>query len=753
MDLGTSKRQPGGDLRTLPAAAEPLDGSPGWVATVLAEVFAAVGRAGSSDEAVTSAAVERTADLLGDSCAILLRADDGRALKPAACHDPDPEARTFIQALPALVPSIGDGASLTRRVLETGQPILMTRVDPEQVRSSMRAELWSALHRFGPRSLILAPLRVDGRSIGVLYLSRHRADGPPYGEAEQQLAQEVAGQVAHALVRARHVADLEARYHRLEREVRELRAGAQQRVMERAAAAREAEAFFESLVATSPILIWRADAEDLTPTYISPNVERVLGYPADEVMLTEAFWKAQMHPSDYARFRAAVDEADRQGEPQVESECCVLHKDGSYRWLYLVTVLERDQVGSVRSLIGMGMDISGRKAVEATLDQARLDAERANQAKSEFLSRMSHELRTPLNAVLGFAQLLEMDPLSPEQQESLGYILKAGRHLLDLINEVLDIARIEAGRLSITPEPVSLSEVTREALALTAPLAAERAVHMRCEVADDDAHCVLADRQRLKQVLLNLLSNAVKYNRVGGEVAVCYETLQGRVRIRVTDTGPGIPPDKQQRLFIPFERLGTVQGGVEGTGLGLALSRRLTEAMGGAVGVESQVGQGSTFWVELPLIETPETARERPVEEIRTRPAVGRAHERSHSVLYIEDNLSHLELIEQLLTRRPGVRLLSAMQGRIGLNLAREHRPDLILLDMHLPDVPGSEILHRLQADLRTRLIPVVALSSDPSPEQVERLLASGAHACLAKPIDVKELMAILDQALRLRIE
>jgi CheY-like chemotaxis protein/anti-sigma regulatory factor (Ser/Thr protein kinase) len=346
-----------------------------------------------------------------------------------------------------------------------------------------------------------------------------------------------------------------------------------------------------------------------------------------------------------------------------------------------------------------------------------------------------------------------MDPLSPEQRESLGYILQAGRHLLDLINEVLDIARIEAGRLSIAPEPVSLSEVIREALALTAPLAAERAVHVRSEVADDDVHYVLADRQRIKQVLLNLLSNAAKYNRVGGEVAVCYETLQGRVRIRVTDTGPGIPPDKQKRLFIPFERLGTVQGGVEGTGLGLALSKRLAEAMGGTIGVESQVGHGSTFWFELPLIEAPETAGERRVEEIRTRTVDVRSHERSYSVLYIEDNLSHLELIEQLLTRRPGVRLLSAMQGRIGLNLAREHRPDLILLDMHLPDVPGSEILHRLQADLRTRLIPVVALSSDPSPEQTERLLASGAHACLAKPIEVKELMAILDQSLRLRIE
>jgi PAS domain S-box-containing protein len=562
---------------------------------------------------------------------------------------------------------------------------------------------------------------------------------------------DVAARVGAALARARLVAGLRARVHRLEQETRELRAAQQQRLMDHAVASRDAAAFLEGLVAASLLLIWRVAAADLTPLYVSPSVEHLLGLSAEEVLAISGFWKEVMPPEDYEAFRGTAAEAEQGGVGQFECEFRARRRGGDHRWLYSLVSLERDQEGRVHGLAGVSLDITARKAAEASVEQARAQAERANQAKSEFLSRMSHELRTPLNAVLGFAQLLEMDPLSPEQHESLGYILKAGRHLLDLINEVLDIARIEAGRMSISPESVRLGEVIQEVLALTAPLAAERAVKVRSEISEDDIHFILADRQRVKQVLLNLLSNGVKYNKVGGDVVLSYKILQDRARVLVTDTGPGIPPDKQGRLFIPFERLGTVQGGVEGTGLGLALSKRLTEAMGGTIGVDSVVGRGSTFWVDLPLADAAVQAAGRlPVEERRVPEA---APERHYAVLYIEDNLAHLELIERLLVRRPGVRLLSAMQGRIGLNLAREHRPDIILLDMHLPDIPGSEIIHRLQADLRTRRIPVVALSSDPSPEQIQQLMVLGAHAFLAKPIDIRELMQILDSVLKLRID
>jgi signal transduction histidine kinase len=414
--------------------------------------------------------------------------------------------------------------------------------------------------------------------------------------------------------------------------------------------------------------------------------------------------------------------------------------------------MARELTAGTSTRVRLERDIQALRATEHTLEQARGEAERANHAKSEFLSRMSHELRTPLNAILGFAQLLEMDSLSNEQHESLGYILKAGKHLLDLINEVLDIARIEAGRLVVTLEPVPLAETAREVITLVAPLAAERAIHVRQRIPERDGPVVLADRQRLKQILLNLLSNAVKYNTLGGDVVVSYDAGPDRVRIRVTDTGPGIPEDKRARLFLPFERLGVSQSGVEGTGLGLALSKRLTEAMGGAIGLDSEVGQGSTFWVELPTADAAIDLPVGPLDDAVRRATTSEPGYRVFTVLYIEDNLTNLELIERILARRPGIRLLSAMQGRIGWSLAREHQPDLILLDARLPDVPGEEILRRLQADMRTRPIPVVVMSSEPAQGQVDRMMAAGAHACLPKPVDVKELIALVDDALKLRI-
>jgi PAS domain S-box-containing protein len=375
--------------------------------------------------------------------------------------------------------------------------------------------------------------------------------------------------------------------------------------------------------------------------------------------------------------------------------------------------------------------------------RAEVEAGRANRAKSDFLSRMSHELRTPLNGILGFAQLLEMEARQPDQQESVEQILKAGRHLLGLINEVLDISRIEAGRLQLSLEPVPVGETIRRAVAVVRPLAADQAIEIRAEIADDGQH-VLADRQRLQQVLLNLLSNAVKYNRRAGTVTVSTAPApEERLQIRVTDTGLGISPDKLHRLFTPFDRLGADVTGAEGTGLGLALSKHLVEAMGGTLSVESREGEGSTFALELPLVEAPSSTLESP-ETALAEAASGTGG----IVLYIEDNLSNVRLIERVLDRRPQTRLLSAIQGQLGLDLAREHQPDLILLDLHLPDIPGEEVLRRIREDPRTREIPVVVLSADATPGQIDRLLAMGARAYLTKPLDVRKLFTLLDETL-----
>ena len=358
---------------------------------------------------------------------------------------------------------------------------------------------------------------------------------------------------------------------------------------------------------------------------------------------------------------------------------------------------------------------------------------------------MSHELRTPLNSIIGFAQLLELEAHDGDQGESVDQILKGGRHLLGLINEVLDIARIEAGMLAISLEPVGVAEVLHAAVDLIRPQAAARGIDVLAASVPDEYHAT-ADRQRLQQVLLNLLSNAVKYNREGGAVRVaCEDGPAGRLRFTVSDTGSGIAPALMDRLFKPFERLGAEQTPIEGTGLGLALSQRLVEAMGGTLTAQSTVGEGTTFTVELERADSP------PVRDETALAGEARDGARADvrgTVLYIEDNLSNLRLIERIIARRPGVTLLSAMQGRRGLELAQDHHPNLIILDLHLPDLPGTEVLTRLLGNPKTKVIPVVILSADATPGRVSKLLEQGARSYLTKPLDVKQLLAVIDDTL-----
>jgi signal transduction histidine kinase/ActR/RegA family two-component response regulator len=379
-----------------------------------------------------------------------------------------------------------------------------------------------------------------------------------------------------------------------------------------------------------------------------------------------------------------------------------------------------------------------------SLLEARLAAEKANRAKSDFLSRMSHELRTPLNAVLGFGQLLELDGLTPDQAENVSQITKGGSHLLDLINEILDISQIESGHMSMSPEAVQVGEVVEAAVSLLRPLAEERAVHLIGSMDHGCGHYIFADRQRLKQILLNLLGNGIKYNRQGGSVSIsCFQPVRGILRIQVTDTGPGISPEQFHLLFAPFERLGAEQTSVPGTGVGLALSRGLAEAMGGKLDVESTPGRGSTFWVEFPIVESPVK-----MFEDATSQRAPRADEAGAvTVLHIEDNLANVELVERVLAQRPDITVLPAMQGRMGVDLARRHHPVLILLDLNLVDLPGAEVLQILRDDPQTADIPVAIVSADAMPRQVQRLMSSGAVAYLTKPINIHKLLDLVDDA------
>jgi signal transduction histidine kinase/ActR/RegA family two-component response regulator len=396
-------------------------------------------------------------------------------------------------------------------------------------------------------------------------------------------------------------------------------------------------------------------------------------------------------------------------------------------------------------LAGIGL---GSLVVRGPALQRRAEAEwlkQANAAKSDFLSRMSHELRTPLNAILGFGQLLEIQVEGAENRESAQQIVKAGRHLLHLIDEVLDLAKIESGRLTLSLEPVSLSQIVDEARDLVRHLAAERQIGVEVNRSELAADHVRADQQRLKQVILNLLSNAIKFNANGGTVAISFERRGDQyIRLLVRDTAGGIPDSLVPRLFTPFDRLGAEARGIEGTGLGLALSRDLVKAMGGAMGIEVDSGIGSTFWVDLPASPPPAVV-EKPR---RTSGPVVSAGDVSHRVVYIEDNLSNYRLVERILELRPDVTLVGAMQGSIGIDLVHELRPSMILLDVHLPDMTGAAVLDRLQMDRATRNIPVIIISADATARQRERLLASGASGYLSKPIVVEDLLATIDRHL-----
>jgi signal transduction histidine kinase/CheY-like chemotaxis protein len=383
----------------------------------------------------------------------------------------------------------------------------------------------------------------------------------------------------------------------------------------------------------------------------------------------------------------------------------------------------------------------------AELTAARDTAMRATQVKNSFLSSTSHELRTPLNSILGFAQLLQLSALSPEDSDGVDRILRAGRHLLALINELIDIARIESGDLGLSLEPVLVRTVIEESCQLMAPIAAERSIRIvrDCE---HPALAIFADRQRLAQVMVNLISNAVKYNHRDGNITIsCREAGTDQVAIVVTDTGPGLAPDDLERIFIPFERLGAERTAVEGTGIGLPLAKALTEAMRGQLTVASVLGQGAAFTVSLTrapdLIPGPVPVPRLPPASLAAGPHAPAGA--GLSILCIEDNPANVEVIARYMRGRPGTRLLSARSGRAGIECAVRDVPDIILLDLHLPDLQGDEVLNELKADPATAAIPVIVLSADASRGVIRRLLAGGAFAYLTKPIELAELGDVLD--------
>ena len=506
------------------------------------------------------------------------------------------------------------------------------------------------------------------------------------------------------------------------------------------------------------------------------GAERMLGYAAEDVL-------NKITPADIsdpeeviARAKALSLELETTITPGFEAlvfkasrgiediyELTYIRKDGSrFPAVVSVTAL-RDAQNAIIGYLLIGTDNTARMVIEAErtrLDQAlqdknaellsaRIIADKANLAKSEFLSSMSHELRSPLNAILGFAQLMDSatPAASPQQKASIDRILHAGWYLLELINEILDLAVIESGSLSISEEPVSLAEVMFDCKSIIEPQSQKRGIKLSFPAFVVPVF-VRADRVRLKQVLINLLSNAIKYNRPGGTVVVgCDLTIKGRVRISVTDTGQGLSPDQLRQLFQPFNRLGQERSSEEGTGIGLVMSKLLVELMGGSIGVRSTVGTGSEFWYDLKATAAPEL-----IGHEDTDPGVAQAPgpktNSVRTVLYVEDNPANMELVEQLIGRRPDLQMLGAGDAILGLDLARSRHPDVILMDINLPGMSGLQALELLREDPLTEHIPVIAISANAMVGDIKKGLEAGFFSYLTKPINVNEFMRTVDQAL-----
>jgi signal transduction histidine kinase/CheY-like chemotaxis protein len=492
------------------------------------------------------------------------------------------------------------------------------------------------------------------------------------------------------------------------------------------------------------------------------GAERMLGYRAAEVV--NKISPSDIHDPQEVReraealtlelgttiaqgFEALAFKASREIEDIYE--LTYICKDGSrFPAIVSITAL-RDDYGAIIGYLLIGTDNSVRKRVESELNEAMAVADKANRAKSEFLSSMSHELRTPLNAILGFAQLLETGAPSPTvtQKRNIDQILKAGWYLLELINEILDLALIESGKLTLSNEPVSLAEVMVECRAMIESQARKRGLGMTFPQFEI-ARFILADRTRVKQVLINLLFNAIKYNRPQGAVAVeCNLVEPDSIRICVRDTGVGLAPEQLAQLFQPFNRLGKESSAEEGTGIGLVVTKRLVELMGGTIGADSTVGVGSVFWVEFPLTSAPQFAV---LESEQATAASPKAPDGTPkcTLLYVEDNPANLELVEQLVARRSDLRLLSAADGTLGIEYARACLPEVILMDINLPGVSGIEAMKILRADPATAHIPIIALSANAIPRDIERGLEAGFFNYITKPIVVSQFMEALDVAL-----
>jgi PAS domain S-box-containing protein len=514
---------------------------------------------------------------------------------------------------------------------------------------------------------------------------------------------------------------------------------------------RDQQFYTRSLIESNIDALIAADPRGIISD-VNSQMEQLTGCTRDE-LIGAPFKNYFTEP---ARAEEAIARVLREGKV-TNYELTAISREGKQTVVSYNATTFHDRDRKLQGVFAAARDVTERKQFDtalhetnAELEKARAAAEKANRAKSEFLSSMSHELRTPLNAVLGFAQLMasEVPAPPPHQQRSIDQILKGGWYLLRLINEILDLAMIESGKVTMSQESMSIGEVLQDCHDMVGPQAIKRGIVLEFPKLERPYY-IHADRTRIKQVMINLLSNAIKYNAPGGAVMVlCTVSGEGRVRISVKDTGIGLAPEQVAHLFQPFNRLGQENQSEEGTGIGLVVTKQLVELMGGSIGVESSVGMGSVFWVEFAASDAPDLLLDS-IDHLalERRNTAMPDQDEQPTLLYVEDNPANLALVEQLIARRGDMRLLTAVDGHLGIELARAYQPDLILMDINLPGISGYDALHLLREDPATRHIPVLALSANAMPRDIERGLEAGFFRYLTKPIRVREFMEALDVA------
>lgn len=597
-------------------------------------------------------------------------------------------------------------------------------------------------HNLTDATNIISYIHPDDRAISQYNLLAHLRNGIPLDTSYRVRMKN--GQYIWTQVRADSVRDANGRVTHMSGVSFDVTA-----LKEAEEALRESESRQERIIQSSNDGIWEWYA-DKGGFHFSSRCWELIGYDVKDDEITQGedkwmVWRKHIHPQDLAKFDQALEDHMANKAP-FDIEYRLIGKNKEIHWVRGRGRAIFDADGRPIRMSGSNMDMTQIKRAEERVIQAKEAAEKANQAKSEFLSSMSHELRTPLNAILGYAQLFEYDlNLSSQQISNMREIRKAGDHLLQLINDVLDLAKIESGKMTVSLEPVLVSRIVQEAFTLVQTQADAKGIHIHANYNGMENHYVTADNVRFKQALINLLSNAVKYNNMGGEVDVSLKRLGAKIlRLSVRDNGKGIPANRQSEVFQPFNRLNAEFSNIEGSGVGLVITKQLVEMMNGKLDFESQEGLGTEFWIDLPIASEWSQPADEPNKSVDYTPAHLQLSSQKR-VLYIEDNPTNIRLLQQFFERHHQLELDVAEEPFIGIYKARNTQPDLVILDINLPGMDGFEALNVLKNDPSTCHIPVVGLSANAMPYDIERGIKSGFDEYLTKPVDMNRLVETLN--------